>query len=281
LVLSGVATNPSPGPEGPAGPPILEVVGLEKRFGSGTAALAGVTLRVDRPGVVAVLGPSGAGKSTLLRCINRLTMPTAGRVLVHGEDVTHASGAALRRLRRRVGMVFQQFNLVGRLSVFENVLAGRLGFNRGALSLPGSVVRVFSRSEKLAAMECLARVGIAELAGRRADSLSGGQQQRVAIARVLAQEPSVILADEPVASLDPANSDLVMRTLAQIAHGRGIAVVVNLHQMELAREHADRVVALRSGRLAFDGAASMLTEERVRELFSVVGPSPEPEPALA
>lgn len=275
MVTLGEATNPF------SGPALLEVVGLEKRFGAGAAALAGVTLRVDGPGVVAVLGPSGAGKSTLLRCINRLTNPTAGRVLVHGEDVTHANGAALRRLRRRVGMVFQQFNLVGRLSVFENVLAGRLSFNRGLVSLPLSAARVFSSRERAAAMECLDRVGIADLAARRADSLSGGQQQRVAIARVLAQEPSVILADEPVASLDPANSELVMRALAAIAHGRKIAVLVNLHQMELARRHADRVVALRSGRLVFDGTASMLTEERVGELFASGGPRGRAEAVVA
>jgi phosphonate transport system ATP-binding protein len=237
------------------------------RFANGVTALHAVDLRVERDDFVVVLGPSGAGKSTLLRSLNRLNTPTAGQVLFHGRDVTHASGSRLRTLRQRVGMIFQQFNLVERRTVMQNVLAGRLRFTSFPLGRLASLVGWFGRDDQERAFECLRRVGIERTAMQRADTLSGGQRQRVAIARLLAQEPEVILADEPIASLDPRSSEQVMDTLRSIHESRGIPVVVNLHQVDVARRYGKRIVGMRGGRVVFDGPPGTLGAPAVRALY--------------
>lgn len=236
-------------------------------FAHGVRALRGVSLEVRAGDFVAVLGPSGAGKSTLLRSLNRLVTPTEGRLTFRGEDVTHASGGRLRRLRQQVGMVFQQFNLVPRLTVLENVLAGRLRFAGGPVSQAMTHVRRFSRRHREVAMAALERVHLAHKAEQRADALSGGQCQRVAIARVLAQEPSVILADEPIASLDPRSAEMVMEILREIHVSQRVPVVVNLHQPEVARRFASRVVVLRDGVKVRDEGSAALAAMDHDELY--------------
>jgi phosphonate transport system ATP-binding protein len=242
---------------------MIEVTGLRVALPPATVILDHVDL-VVRPGeFVVVLGKSGAGKTTLLRAINRLVEPSAGTVRVAGEVVTGAPPAALRATRRRIGMIFQQFNLVRRASVIENVLAGRLGY---VASLP-SVFGHFPEDDRRRALACLAQVGLAHLAERRADTLSGGEQQRVAIARALAQAPAVILADEPTASLDPQLTGSIMDLLRRINAERGITLVVSQHQLETALAYATRIVALRRGRVIFDGAPSAVTPAVVGEIY--------------
>jgi phosphonate transport system ATP-binding protein len=245
----------------------IEVRDLGKTYPDGTRALSGVNLTVSTHDFVTVIGSSGAGKSTLLRCMNRLIRPTQGELILFGEDIADVSGAGLRRVRRRVGMIFQQFHLVRRLTVLENVLVGRLRFNTSPVPFLGTLMRLFSRSEKEFAFECLKQVGIAELAYRRADALSGGQQQRVAIARALAQEPQVFLADEPIASLDPRSSEIVLQILQNIHETRGIPVIVNLHHIDFARRYGKRVLAMRGGRLVMDGTADDLNRDSVAEVY--------------
>ncbi len=210
-----------------------------------------------------LIGLSGSGKSTLLRCINRLVEPTSGRVLFDAQDVTAAKGASLRRIRRQMGMIFQQFNLVKRASVFENALAGRLGYRSTLSTITGRA----SADDVRYAYEDLARVGILEKTFQRADALSGGQQQRVGIARALAQQPRLMLADEPVASLDPATSHSVMRYLEEINRKDGITVVCALHFLSLARRYGTRVVALNAGRIVYDGSPQGIDERRFREIY--------------
>ena len=210
-----------------------------------------------------LIGLSGSGKSTLLRCVNRLVEPTAGQVLFDGRDVTRARGAALRRVRRRMGMIFQQFNLVRRASVFHNVLAGRLGYQplwRTLVSRP-------TAADVELAFRNLERVGILDKAFSRADALSGGQQQRVGIARALMQRPDLMLADEPVASLDPATSHSVMRYLEEINRADGITVICSLHFLSLARRYGTRVIALKAGKIAFDGPPRDIDERRFRDIY--------------
>lgn len=231
---------------------MIEITGLVKRYGAITA-LDGVDLRVRAGEMLVVLGPSGAGKSTLLRAINRLVPFDAGSVTVEGVAVP-ADGAALRAVRRRIGMIFQDHNLVPRLTVLKNVLTGRLG----ALPLAASLAQVFAQRDIDVALECLDRVELRGRAFDRADRLSGGQQQRVGIARALAQQPAVILADEPVASLDPKTARLVLGDLRRAAHELGIAVLCNLHQVPYARSFADRVVGMHAGRIVFEGAPDQL-----------------------
>ena len=236
--------------------------------------MRGVDLNVFRRDLLVILGPSGAGKSTLLRVLNRLVDPTEGSVWFDDPgrsagmvDVSAVSGAGLRRLRQGVGMIFQQFNLVGRLTVRENVLAGRLALRRGLIAGPLSWARVLSRADHEAAWLALEQLGIADKASARADTLSGGQQQRVAIARTLAQEPAVILADEPIASLDPGSAAAVMEALASIRERRGLPVVLNLHQTDVARRYATRVVGLREGRVVFDGGPGEFGAEEEGSLY--------------
>ncbi len=242
---------------------LVSVKDLVKTYPSGTRALDGITLDIQRGEFVVLIGLSGSGKSTLLRCINRLIDPSSGTVTFDGLDVTHASGADLRRIRRRIGMIFQQFNLVKRTSVFGNALAGRLGYRstwRTIASRP-------SRDDVARAFENLGRVGIAEKAFGRADALSGGQQQRVGIARALMQQPELMLADEPVASLDPATSHSVMKYLEEINKTDGITVICSLHFLSLARRYGTRVVALKDGKVAYDGLPANIDEARFRDIY--------------
>ncbi|MEX2046744.1 MAG: phosphonate ABC transporter ATP-binding protein [Chloroflexota bacterium] len=242
---------------------ILSIERLTKVYPSGTRAIDDVTLEVGRGEFVVLIGLSGSGKSTLLRCLNRLVEPTSGRVIFDGEDVTAARGAELRRLRRRMGMIFQQFNLVKRASVFQNVLAGRLGYRTTWRTIAGRP----DREDIELAFQNLQRVGILEKAYSRADALSGGQQQRVGIARALMQKPDLMLADEPVASLDPATSHSVMKYLEEINRKDGITVICSLHFLSLARRYATRVVALKDGKVAFDGGPQAIDERRFKEIY--------------
>jgi phosphonate transport system ATP-binding protein len=245
---------------------MIEVAGLRVTIPPATVVLDHVDLSV-RPGeFVVILGRSGAGKTTLLRAINRLVEPSAGTVRVAGREVTGATPASLRETRRRIGMIFQQFNLVRRASVLENVLAGRLGY---VAPLP-SVFGRFPVDDRHRAQDCLAQVGLAHFAGRRADTLSGGEQQRVAIARALAQSPAVILADEPTASLDPALTGSIMDLLKRINVDHGITLVVSQHQLETALAYATRIVGLRRGRVIFDGARDAVTADVVRQIYGEV-----------
>ncbi|HEY8657070.1 MAG TPA: phosphonate ABC transporter ATP-binding protein, partial [Candidatus Limnocylindria bacterium] len=243
--------------------PLVSIEDLVKVYPNGTRALGGVSLEIERGEFLVLIGLSGSGKSTLLRCINRLITPTSGRIRFDGIDVTAASSPDLRRVRRRIGMIFQQFNLVRRSSVFANVLAGRLGYRttwRTIASRP-------SREDVALAFESLGRVGIVEKAYGRADALSGGQQQRVGIARALMQRPELMLADEPVASLDPATSHSVMKYLEEINRKDGITVVCSLHFLSLARRYGTRVIALKDGRIAFDGRPAAIDERKFKEIY--------------
>jgi phosphonate transport system ATP-binding protein len=234
---------------------MIEVAGLRVVLPPAVVAVDGIDLVVQPGEFVVVLGRSGAGKTTFLRAINRLVEPTAGVVRVAGRAVTGADAAGLRTARRQIGMVFQQFNLVRRASVLDNVLAGRLGYVPALPSLLGR----FPDDDRAHALDCLDQVGLAHLAGRRADTLSGGEQQRVAIARALAQAPAVILADEPTASLDPALTTDIMGLLRTINRERGLTLVVSQHQLETALAYASRVVGFRRGRVTFDGPPALVT----------------------
>ena len=240
----------------------IEIDRLTKTFG-GVTAVDAVTLAVDRPQMVGVIGRSGAGKSTLLRMINRLTDASAGRILIDGTDVLALRGAALRRWRRDCAMVFQQFNLVPRLDVATNVMLGRLNGH----GLIPSMFNVFTDAQIGDALAALERLGIAEQAAKRAEALSGGQQQRVAIARALMQDPRIILADEPIASLDPMNAQVVMQALRDIHEEDGRMVIANLHTLDTARRYCDRVIGMRDGRIVFDGTPEQLTTGVARDIY--------------
>jgi phosphonate transport system ATP-binding protein len=242
---------------------VLQLEHLTKTYPSGTKALDDVSLEINRGEFVVLIGLSGSGKSTLLRCINRLVEPTGGRVIFDGHDVTAAGGGELRRLRRRMGMIFQQFNLVRRASVFQNVLAGRLGYRSTWRTIAGRP----GHDDVELAFENLGRVGILDKAYARADALSGGQQQRVGIARALMQRPDLMLADEPVASLDPATSHSVMKYLEEINKKDGITVICALHFLSLARRYGTRVIALKGGEVAFDGEPAEIDEVRFKEIY--------------
>jgi phosphonate transport system ATP-binding protein len=219
--------------------------------------------------MVGIIGRSGAGKSTLLRMINRLAEPSSGRILAGGRDVTALAGRGLREWRRDCAMVFQQFNLVQRLDVLTNVLIGRLAHQHGwrtALVLVGAR---FSAAERAMALAALDRFGLVDTALQRAETLSGGQQQRVAICRALMQEPRLILADEPIASLDPRNAQVVMDALRDVNRQDGLTVLVNLHHLDTAREYCDRIVAMQQGKVVFDGTPTALTAERVRAIYGI------------
>jgi phosphonate transport system ATP-binding protein len=243
---------------------MLVVEEVSRSFGA-TRAVDRVSLEIPRGQFVGVIGRSGAGKSTLLNLVNRLTEPTAGRISWDGADITTLSGWPLRDWRRRCAMIFQQFYLVGRLDVLTNVLMGRLAHTPSWRSLG----RLWSRDDRLMAMAALQQFDIAGLAGQRADSLSGGQQQRVAICRALVQEPEIVLADEPVASLDPRNSKIVMDALLRMNRHFGLTVVCNLHSLDLARQYCDRLVGLAAGRVVFDDVAAALTDDIARDLYGL------------
>jgi len=243
--------------------PILRVERLTKIYPGGVQALWDVSFEVQRGEFLVIVGLSGSGKSTLLRCINRLVEPTSGRIYVDGVDVTALDPEGLRRLRREIGMIFQQFNLVKRMDVLTNVLCGSLGYVPPVWSL----VNYWPPEVRRKALQNLERVGIADKAYVRADQLSGGQQQRVGIARALMQEPKIILADEPVASLDPATSHSVLRYVEELNRKEGITVLCSLHFLSLARRYGTRVIALREGRIVFDGHPAEIDERRFREIY--------------
>lgn len=242
---------------------MLEIKNLHKKYANGTVALTDVSMQVHPGEFLVVIGLSGSGKSTLLRCINRLIEPTAGQIVWDGVDITAASGAEMRRIRRHIGMVFQQFNLVKRSSVLNNVLAGRLGY---VPTLP-SMLGLWSKEDRARAMKALDRVGIANKAHVRADSLSGGQQQRVAIARALMQEPKLMLADEPVASLDPVLSHSILQYLELLNREEKITVVCSLHFLDLVHRYATRVVALKDGKVVFEGLPQEIDKARFKEIY--------------
>jgi phosphonate transport system ATP-binding protein len=244
---------------------MLVLDSLAKHFGR-TRAVDGVSLTIPRGQLVGVIGPSGAGKSTLLRLINRLAEPDRGRIWFDDVAVTRLRGAELRRWRARCAMIFQQFNLVPRLDVLTNVLIGRISYHA---ALPAALER-FTEAERALAVRALARMDLLGQAFQRADTLSGGQQQRVAIARELVQQPAVLLADEPVASLDPGNAARVMDLLAAINRDEGITLVCNLHSLDLARRYCDRIVALDGGRVAYDGVPGALDADRVATIYGAV-----------
>jgi phosphonate transport system ATP-binding protein len=247
---------------------MLELQALTRRFGA-TTAVDGVNLTVPAGQMLGIIGRSGAGKSTLLRLVNRLIEPSAGRILAEGRDVTALRGRALRAWRRDCAMVFQQFNLVQRLDVLTNVLVGRLAHQHGLRRALVLLAGAFSADERAMALAALDRFGLAEVALQRAETLSGGQQQRVALCRALLQEPRLILADEPIASLDPANARAVMDALRQVNRAEGITVLVNLHHLDTAREYCDRILAMQAGRVVFDGPPEALDAARVRAIYGI------------
>jgi phosphonate transport system ATP-binding protein len=242
---------------------MLEIKNLTKVYEGGVQALDNVSFSVEQGEFLALIVLSGSGKSTLLRCINRLVEPTGGQIIWNGVDVTSANQSDLRLIRRKIGMVFQHFNLVGRSQVITNVLAGRLGYVNPALSL----VNRFPESDTEAALKQLERVEIANQAYKRADELSGGQQQRVGIARAMVQEPEMILADEPVASLDPVLAHSIMQYLEKINQEDGVTVLCSLHFLDLVHRYADRAIALNEGKLMFDGAPQAIDDEKFKEIY--------------
>lgn len=241
----------------PHSPPLLAVEGLVKVYPTGQRALDGVDVVVNRPQVVAIIGSSGAGKSTFIRCINRLVEPSAGRILLNGRDMVGLDRRGLRNARRRIGMIFQEYNLVERLTVMQNVLSGRLGY----VGLVASLRYRFPPADIRAAFELLDRVGLDGYHDQRADALSGGQRQRVGIARALMQRPDLLLVDEPTASLDPKTSRQIMRLIGELASERATPALVNIHDVTLARTFSDRIIGFKAGAVVFDGPPSALTED--------------------
>ena len=244
-------------------PALLDIRGLVKEYQPGKPVLRGIDLAIGGRGMTAVIGPSGTGKSTLLRCINRLVEPTRGTITLEGEALTALRGPALRRARRRIGMVFQEYNLVERLSVMENVLSGRLG----AVPLWRAWLRRYPAADVERAFALLDAVGLPEQATRRADALSGGQRQRVGIARALMQSPALLLADEPTSSLDPKTAVEVMELMARLTGEAGVPVIVNIHNVELARRFAGRIIGMTGGAVVFDGRPEELQDHHLRAIY--------------
>jgi phosphonate transport system ATP-binding protein len=245
----------------------LVIRNLRKEYRPGVAVLRDVSLTVAGRGTTAIIGPSGTGKSTLIRCINRLVDPTAGEILFRGQDLARLRGRDLRMARRRIGMVFQEYNLVERLSVIENVLCGRLGY----VPVWRAWLRRFPAADIDRAFALLDAVGLGEFATQRADQLSGGQRQRVGIARALMQEPDLVLADEPTSSLDPKTSVEIMELIEQRADERGIPVIVNIHNVGLARRYADRIVGMSKGEIVFDGEPKALEDRHLLQIYGGEG----------
>lgn len=242
---------------------MLQIEHLTKIYGDGTVALDDVSFEVPEGEFLVVLGLSGAGKSTLLRCINRLIEPTEGRIVWDGTDITAAPGEELRQIRCHIGMIFQAFNLVERASVLTNVLSGRLGY----VNPWRSIIHHFPKEEVDRALRNLDRMGIADLAHKRADELSGGQRQRVGIARALMQEPRLMLADEPVASLDPVLAHSILRYLEQLNQEDRITIICSLHYLDLVRRYASHVVGLKDGQVVFQGHPEEITDQRFKEIY--------------
>lgn len=242
---------------------MLQVKNLTKIYDGGVQALDNVSFEVPKGQFLAVIGLSGSGKSTMLRCINRLIEPTSGQITWDGDEITAASPEEMRRIRRKIGMVFQHFNLVHRSKVLTNVLAGRLGY----ISPAWSLFNRFPQADVEKAIKQLKRVGIADKAGQRADELSGGQQQRVGIARALMQDPNMILADEPVASLDPVLAHSIMKHLEEINKSDGVTVLCSLHFLDLVHKYADRVIALNQGKLVFEGLPKDIDDKKFKDIY--------------
>lgn len=242
---------------------MLQVKNLTKIYDGGVQALDNVSFEVPKGQFLAVIGLSGSGKSTMLRCINRLIEPTSGQITWDGDEITAASPEEMRRIRRKIGMVFQHFNLVHRSRVLTNVLAGRLGY----ISPAWSLFNRFPQTDVEKAIKQLKRVGIADKAGQRADELSGGQQQRVGIARALMQDPNMILADEPVASLDPVLAHSIMKHLEEINKSDGVTVLCSLHFLDLVHKYADRVIALNQGKLVFEGLPKDIDDKKFKDIY--------------
>lgn len=259
---------------------MIEFKNVSLVYPNGFEGLKNINLKIEKGEFVVIVGMSGAGKSTLIRSINRMVQPTSGQLIVNGRDITRLRERQLRGLRTNVGMIFQNYNIVKRMSVLRNVLAGRLG-HTGTLR---SMLGWFPQKDLQLAMRNLERVGIESKAYQRASNLSGGQQQRISIARVLTQEPAVILADEPVASLDPPTSHKVMKDLKKVSKEDGLTTIVNLHFIDMAMEYADRIIGLRDGELVFDGPISEVTEKTFEEIYGrpikeddLIGKTDEPE----
>lgn len=242
---------------------MLKITDLVKDYPTGLRALRGVSLSVDEPQVVAIIGPSGAGKSTLIRCVNRLVEPTSGSIMLDDTNITTLGRRELRRARRRMGMIFQEYNLVERLTVMENLLSGRLGY----VSFWRTFRRHYPPDDIRNAYELLDRVGLQGYENTRADALSGGQRQRVGIGRALMQRPDLLLVDEPTASLDPKTSRQIMRIIVELAHESGTPTLLNIHDVPLAQSHADRIVGLAAGEIVFDGKPEALNESVLTEIY--------------
>ena len=245
----------------------LRIHHLRKEYRAGEPVLRDVSLTIEGRGLTAIIGPSGTGKSTLVRCINRLVEPTSGEILFRGQDMVRLSSRELRAARRRIGMIFQEYNLVERLSVIENVLCGRLGY----VPVWRAWLRKFPARDVDRAFQLLDAVGLGDFATQRADQLSGGQRQRVGIARALMQEPALVLADEPTSSLDPKTSVEIMELIASRAAERNIPAIVNMHNVELARRFADRIVGMSKGSIVFDGPPAALKDSHLLEIYGGEG----------
>lgn len=245
----------------------LEIKGLVKEYKAGNPILKGIDLTIDSAGLTAIIGPSGTGKSTLIRCINRLVDPTRGSITLTAQgqriDLAQLRGRALRENRRLIGMVFQEYNLVERLTVMENLLSGRLGY----IDAWAAWRRKFPQADIDYAFDLLETVGLAAFANQRADALSGGQRQRVGIARALMQRPRVLLADEPTSSLDPKTSFEIMALLKEQGRLNGIPVIVNIHDVELARRYADRIIGMSGGKVIYDGAPEGLSDDYLKQIY--------------
>ena len=244
---------------------LLEMKDIKKVYKNGTVGLNKIDISIREGEFIAIIGPSGAGKSTFLRCINMLHHPTSGEIFYEGKDITKLKESKLRKIRGTMGMVFQNYNLVTRVSVIENVLHGCL--NR--MSVIDGILGKYTGKDKEKALELLEEMGLEEKANNRADELSGGQQQRVGICRALEQEPKLILADEPIASLDPKSSEIVMDSLKKSCQKRGISCIVNLHQVEVAKKYATRIIGMRKGNIVFDGSPDELTDQILEDIYHV------------
>ncbi|TFG82313.1 MAG: phosphonate ABC transporter ATP-binding protein [Erysipelotrichales bacterium] len=242
---------------------MIQFKNVVKTYPGGVHALKGINLTIEQGEFVAIIGLSGAGKSTLLRSINQMHQISSGELIVNGQDVSKLSGEALRRFRRNIGMVFQSFNLVKRTTVIKNVLAARVA----DMPLWKSLLGIYSKSDKILALEALDKVGILEKAYVRADMLSGGQQQRVALARCLAQKPQIILADEPVASLDPLTSQQVMEDFVLVNRDLNITVIANMHHVDIATKYARRIIGIKEGVIVFYGPSSQITNDTLTEIY--------------
>lgn len=242
---------------------MLRITNLSKTYRIGDKALKNISLDVPAGQIIGLIGPSGAGKSTLIRCINRLIEPSDGRIFLKNEEITDTSRPRLRLLRRRIGMIFQEYALVERLTVMENVLSGRLGY----VPFWRSFFRRYPQQDVASAFALLERVGLSEHVDKRADALSGGQRQRVGIARALAQDPELLLIDEPTASLDPKTSRQIMRLISEICRERGLPAIINIHDVVLAQNFVERIIGLRAGEIVFDGAPDRLDNSALTRIY--------------